>query len=152
MSYLYRKLVLSSLVFLAAMASFVCADENNVRTFDNYEVHYSVFNSSFLTPEVAESYNIVRSKSQALMNISVLEKLPDGSKRSTSAIVTGEQYDLIRHEPLKFSEIKEQETRYYLSSFEITNKTTIYFTVYIQLAPNHEPYKLQFNKLLYKDE
>jgi len=59
---------------------------------------------------------------------------------------------VIRHESLDFFEVREQAARYYLSSFEITHKTTIYFTVFIQVTPGREPYKLQFNKLLYKDE
>ena len=144
------KLTFATLLALC-LSHFVCA-ENNVKKFDDYEVHYSVFNSSFLTPEVADAYNIVRSKSSAVMNISVLQKQKDGSMKSVSAIVTGEQYDLIRHDPLDFFEVREQGTRYYLNSFDITHKTSIYFTVFIQVSPNREPYKLQFNKLLYKDE
>ncbi len=144
-------LFMVTLVLSLCGARFVIA-EDNVKTFDDYEVHYSVFNSSFLTPEVAEAYNLVRSKSLAIMNISVLQKRKDGSMNSVPAIVTGEQYDLIRHDPLDFFEVREQGTRYYLSSFEITHKTTIYFTVFIQVAPDREPYKLKFNKLLYKDQ
>ena len=129
----------------------VCA-EDNMQLFDDYEVHYSVFNSSFLTPEVASVYDIVRSKTKALINISVLKKQPDGSRVVVPAEVTGSQYDLIRHDPLTFVEVKEQDAIYYLSSFEITHKTTIYFTLFIKVSPEQQPYKLQFNKLLYKDE
>lgn len=127
-------------------------ESNNVQTFDNYEVHYSVFNTSFLTPQVAEAYGIVRSGSKALMNIAVLQKQPDGSMKNVPAVVSGEQYDLVRTDPLSFMEVKEEHAIYYLSSFDIQHRATIYFTVMIQPDPAKAAYKLQFNKMLYRDE
>ena len=137
------------LVFFTQLAR---SDNNNVQTFDNYEVHYSVFNTGFLSPEIAQAYNIVRSKSKALMNIAVLEKQPNGTLKNVTAVVTGEQYDLIRTVPLLFNEVREEQAIYYLSSFDFQNKTTLYFTLMIQPDPNKPAYKLQFNKMLYTDE
>ena len=122
------------------------------QTFDNYEIHYSVFNISFLTFEVVRAYGIVRSKSKALMNIAVLQKQADGTMKNIAAIVTGDQYDLIRNTPLSFQEVREEQAIYYLSSFEIQNHATIYFTINVQPDPNKPAYVLKFNKVLYKDE
>lgn len=140
-----------SLLLLAT--TLVNAEEvQTSQTFDNYEVHYSVFNTSFLTPQVASAYGITRSKSKALMNIAVLEKQADGRMKNVTAIVSGDQYDLIRHTPLAFQEVREEQAIYYLSSFDIQNRATIYFTVNIQPDPNRPAYKLQFSKMLYRDE
>ncbi len=139
-------------IILACLAPFSWSAENNVQTFDNYEVHYSVFNTGFLTPEIAQAYNIVRSKSRALMNIAVLQKQADGTLKNVTAVVTGDQYDLIRTVPLGFTEVREELAIYYLGSFEFQNKTTLYFTLMIQPDPNKPAYKLQFNKMLYTDE
>lgn len=128
------------------------SEENNRKVFDSYEVHYSVFNTGFLTPQVAQAYNIVRSKSRAMINIAVLQKQADGKMKNVSARVSGDQYDLIRTVPLAFNEVREEQAIYYLSSFDFQNKTTLYFTVMIQPDPNKPAYKLQFNKLLYTDE
>jgi hypothetical protein len=137
------------LVFFTQLA---WSDNNNVQTFGNYEVHYSVFNTGFLSPEIAQAYNIVRSKSKALMNIAVLEKQANGTLKNVTALVTGNQYDLIRTVPLAFNEVREEHAIYYLSSFDFQNKTTLYFTLMIQPDPNKPAYKLQFNKMLYTDE
>lgn len=144
-------LCLLALMVLAGASSHA-EDVQTSQTFDNYEVHYSVFNTSFLTPQVAAAYGITRSKNKALMNIAVLEKQPDGRMKNVTAILSGEQYDLIRHTPLTFQEVREEHAIYYLSSFDIQNRTTVYFTVNIQPDPNRPAYKLQFSKMLYRDE
>lgn len=128
------------------------AAEESFRRFGDYEVHYSVFNSTFIPPEVASVHGITRSKTTALMNITLLRKQPDGSSKSVPAIVSGEQYDLIHTEPLAFAEIREPDAIYYLSSFAITHRTTIYFTILVRPDKDAEPFRLQFSKLLYKDE
>jgi hypothetical protein len=40
----------------------------------DYQIHYNTFTTSFLQPQVAKAYNIVRSRYQAMINISVLKK------------------------------------------------------------------------------
>ena len=39
-----------------------------------WQVHYSAFNSSFLTPEVAKAYGLERSRYNAIINIAVQDK------------------------------------------------------------------------------
>jgi hypothetical protein len=144
-----KKLITLLLPLLLSTLSY----SENMQAFGNYEVHYSVFNTSFLTPDIAEAYHITRSKSKALMNIAVLEKQADGSLKNVDASITGEQYDLIRHDPLSFQRVQEEHAIYYLSSFDIQNRTTIYFTVFIKPDTSTAPaYKLEFNKMLYRDE
>lgn len=133
-------------------AATVAEELQTMQTFDRYEVHYSVFNTSFLSPQVAGAYGITRSKSKALMNIAVLEIQPDGSRRNVTAILSGDHYDLIRHTPLAFQEVREEKAIYYLSSFDIQHKATVYFTVNIQPDPDKPPYVLKFSKMLYRDE
>lgn len=142
-----------TVVFFSLLLASLVHSDDNVQSFGRYEVHYSVFNTSFLTPEIAEAYQITRSKSKALMNIAVLEKQSDGRLKNINATITGEQYDLIRHEPLKFQRIQEEQAIYYLSTFDIQHRTTIFFTLNIQPESSTAPaYKLQFNKMLYRDE
>jgi hypothetical protein len=127
-------------------------ENNYTQVFDDYQVHYSVFNTSFLSPEVASSYHIVRSGSKALINIAVLQKQANGTLKNVTAKVTGEQFDLIRKDTLPFREVREENAIYYLSDIDIQNRTTIYFTVLIQPDASKRAYKLEFNKMLYKDE
>ncbi len=56
------------LAFIALPSS--AAQFQNIK---NVEVHYSAFNSTFLTPEVARSYKLTRNGYSAILNISVLD-------------------------------------------------------------------------------
>ena len=44
------------------------------QTLGPWDVHYIVFPSTFLTPEIAKANGLVRSKFNAVVNISVLDK------------------------------------------------------------------------------
>ncbi|HEY9032786.1 MAG TPA: DUF4426 domain-containing protein [Pseudomonadales bacterium] len=142
--------VLSFFLMLMLSAAAVHAD-TSVQRFGDHEVHYSVFNTSFLTPQVASAYDIVRSGRKALMNIAVLKRQNDGSLVNVAARVSGDQFDLIRREPLTFREVREQHAIYYLASFDIQHMITIYFTVNVEVE-GQQPFKVQFNKMLYNDE
>lgn len=138
--------------FLLFSLSALAANEETTRTFDNYEVHYNLFPSTFLTPEIAALHKITRSGSVALINVSVLKKGPGGISIPVAAKVTGEQYDLIRHEPIPFREIREPGAIYSIGSFTITDRTTIYFTLWVEAEPGVPPQKIQFSKMLYREE
>ena len=132
-------------------ASQSLAQSQSVHSEGDYEIHYSIFNSSFISPDVAKAYGIVRSKSQALINVSVLKKQPQGLPKPVRAAVKGEHYDLIRHTALPFEEIVEKNAIYYLAALDIAHKTTIYFTLNVQPNPNEPAIKVQFQKVLYID-
>ncbi len=139
-------------LLLGFIASYSFAQEDTSQTFGDYEVHYSVFNSSFITPDIAKAYGIVRSKSQALVNIAVLKKQLDGSMQAVSAVINGDVFDLVHRANLEFSEVREQDSVYYLANFDISHKIKVYFTVIVQSDPNTSPFKVTFNRTLYKDE
>ena len=49
-----------------------------VKTFGRYEVHYIIFASDFLRPEIARAYGIVRANDRAVLNIAVRRLEPAG--------------------------------------------------------------------------
>ncbi|CAA0082086.1 Uncharacterised protein [BD1-7 clade bacterium] len=121
-------------------------------TFGDYTVHYSTFNTSFLTPDVAKSVGVVRSKRKGMMTIAVLKKNTEGKESNASASVTGSAYDLIVTKNLDFKQVREQNAVYYLATFDIENKIDVYFTVNVQPDPNQDPFVINFKKRLYWDE
>lgn len=127
------------------------ANGESMQQFGDYQVHYSVFNTSFLQPEVAATYRIVRSADTAMINIAVLKKQADGSYANVTASVSGNQYDLIRHDPLTFQEVREQHAIYYLATLPIHHRIDVYFTVDVSVD-GQQPMKVQFSKRLYRDE
>ncbi len=138
-------------LFLLSLALVAKASEpESVKKFDNYEVHYSVFNTSFLTPEIAKTYGITRSKNQALINIAVIKIDKDGSK-GVPAVVKGTVRDLIHSNDLDFFPVREEKAIYYLSPLRISDKQDVYFDISVQPDPNRSPYHLKFKKRLYVD-
>ena len=112
-------------IVLASIFLWPCtlpAQENISVRDGSYEVFYSAFNTSFLSPEVASSLGIVRGDDRGLLNVSVLEHFPDGSSHPIAAkTISGSSYDLLHRRSLDFQEVVETDARYYLAPFKITN-------------------------------
>ncbi len=119
----YLKIALCTI--LASILLWPCtltAQENISVREGRYEVFYSAFNTSFLSPKVASSLGIVRGDDRGLLNVSVLEYFPDGSSHPIAAkTISGSSYDLLHRRSLDFQEVVETDARYYLAPFKITN-------------------------------
>lgn len=124
---------------------------NHQVQFRNFEINYSIFNTTFLAPSIASSYNLKRSKKTALINITVIKINEDGSRSPHTANIKGTEFDLIIKKPLNFSPIKEKNALYYIASVEIQNKIPLYFDIQIQPEKGKPAYNLTFKKLLYVD-
>ncbi len=64
-------------IFTLLMFFSMSAVAQQQQTFGDFEVHYSAFNSSMLSVEIAKAYGIQRSDSRALINITVLKRNGD---------------------------------------------------------------------------
>ncbi|MEH6627591.1 MAG: DUF4426 domain-containing protein [Motiliproteus sp.] len=136
-------------LLLALVSGFAQAEQ--FKPFDQYEVHYNAFNSSFVTPEVASAYGLQRSKYRALMNVAVLKK-EGGKKPSVNAVVTGSFNNLIgQNQDLSFVEIREGESIYYIASFRFTDDEVLDFEIKVQPDPNAPAYIVNFKQHFYVD-
>jgi len=122
-----------------------------MQQFGAYEVHYSVFVSSFLQPAVAESYGIVRARDRAVLNIAVRLRGRDGATRAVASTLDGTRGDLIYKEALRFREIREQDAVYYLADFPFIEGETHYFDIRVRPEGETGELGLQFSKTLYED-
>ena len=148
-----KRILISLLVLQSFLVSIACADEPETVFYQApYEVHYSTFNTSFLDEKTAKAYGIVRSKSKALLNVSVLKRGDDGKKTPVTSLVKGQTYDLILTKELDFFEVREQDAIYYLAQFNIEHKIPFYFTVNVKADPNASAMKIQFKKILWVDD
>lgn len=141
-------------IALIAMLVLAVADAraDGSKSFGDYEVHYSVFTSTFIKPEVAGSYNIVRGKDRALINIAVRKREANGDTRAEAAAISGNSSDLIHTTPLQFREIREQGAIYYLAELRFYDRELRTFTLDIQPQSSAETFTLKFSKKLYFDE
>lgn len=121
------------------------------QSFGQFDIHYSVVNSTFISAEVAQIYSIVRGADRALINIAVRKNLEDGSNKAQKAVVTGYSSDLMRETPLKFLEIIERDAIYYIAEVKFYNEEIRHFSIDVQPGREKIPFKVKFTKTLYRD-
>ncbi|MBQ0797528.1 DUF4426 domain-containing protein [Zhongshania sp.] len=143
-------LVFSALFSAAASAQEAPPVTATSSSFGKDTVHYSVVNSTFLTPQVAKSYGIIRGDNKFLINVSVRRQL-DTTNLAVRAKVEGTSSDLIHRTPLEFREIIEQDAIYYIAEFEISNDERQDFRLSVSVD-NRPSYDIQFNKMMYVDD
>jgi hypothetical protein len=107
----------------------------------DWEVHYIALNTTFLTPQVAKSNGIVRSRYNALINISVLDRQ---NKQAQSVVLTGQAKNLLGVvKTLSFKQIKEGKAIYYLAVLPFSDQEQYRFTLQINDGQKQENLKFQ---------
>ncbi len=140
--------------FIASQQS--CAQEDISLRDGRYEVFYSAFNTTFISPEVAKAAGIVRAKDRGLLNISVVEYSDEESEQNRKPVklksIEGEVYDLLHNVPIRFSEVVEPDARYYLGTFRIASDNE-FKRFRIKVLPEGEtrPIEIEFQRRLFID-
>lgn len=147
-----RILAAAATVALLFWAASAAAQEAKVikshQDFGDYRVIYSVFNSEFIKPEIAQSYKLVRAGDRVFVNVSVVEK--EGGKHGLAAEMSGNATNLIQQSrPLKFIEIREGDAVYYLAPLRFDNEETLTFDINVKL-PNGNTATITFRRKLEK--
>ena len=112
-----------------------------------FTIHYSAFNSTFLLPDIARSYNIERSSKLGLINISVLKngKPVKAEVKIESANLMAQKFNL------KTWLIDEGDAMYYLASFPISNDELLHFTLQISPDGSKRSKTITFSQKFYED-
>lgn len=117
------------------------------QTFGELDVHYSVFNSSFLQPEIAAAAGLTRSKTVGVLNIAALR---DG--KGQAAKVSGTLKNLLgQSSELKFKQVLESGAVYYLAEFPLRQREMLTFNIQVQIG-DAAPHTLTFNQEVFPDE
>jgi hypothetical protein len=137
-------------VFLLVFAQPGQAQQSEM--FGPYELHYSVVNTTFLSPEVAATYGITRGEKRAILNLSVREHMSDKSTDTSEAramILKGKTWDLIQNQTLEFQQIKEGPATYYIAEFKFINEEWRFFEVYFRPEGAEKTYTFELKHQLY---
>lgn len=125
------------------------AEMESTQHFGDYDVHYMVFASEFVTPEIAALHGLVRGSDQALVNISVHEA---DSGKSVPATVTGKARNLIQQsKSLSFKTIEEPGATYAIASLRHNNEEVYHLFIDILPAGETTPLQLEFTRKLYRN-
>jgi hypothetical protein len=138
-------LLLTACLSASALAADVIKGERQ-ETFGDVTVHYNTFNSTFLTPDIAKAAELVRSKNQGVINVSVIK---DG--KPLIASVTGTIKDLTSQSvPLNFRQITEQGAIYYIAQYPVEQQETRTFEIKVQNGDKINT--INFNQELFPGE
>lgn len=117
------------------------------QTLGPWDVHYIVFPSTFLTPEIAKANGLVRSKFNAVVNISVLDK---ETKKAQMPAVEGVARNLIgTSKELKFKRVVDGDAIYYLAPLAYRDRETYRFKV--TMSDRGQTEVLEFQQQMYVD-
>ena len=140
---LFRVLVTTSLVILPTQSY-----AEQAQTLGQWDIHYIVLNSTFLQPDIARQYGVQRSKYNAFVNISVLDK---DSKKAQDVDVRGIATNLLGNsKELSFKKVQEQQAIYYLAQLSFRNRETFRFEVTVRHG--NEQQILKFKQELVTDD
>jgi len=127
------------------------AAAERLQRFGDLEVHYNVFNSSFLQPNVAAAAGLARSKTQGVVNVVVMR----AGKAVPNASVTGTLKNLMgQSKTLNFQRVAEgegdQQAVYHLAQFGMTEREVLTFDIKVQ--EGGKSHSLNFNQEVFPDE
>jgi hypothetical protein len=135
-------------LFLTLFSTAASAEQ--FKAADQYELHFNAFNSTFLTPEVAQAYSIHRSKVRGLLNVAVLDTQRNNAP--VRAQVMGQVTNLVGQvQALTFRQVREGEAVYYICEFRFTDDEILNFDLQVQPDANKPAYTLNFKQHFYVD-
>ena len=141
-----NKLKIAFGILLAALSFASLAEQKFVK--GNWDVHYIAFPATFIEPEVAKNYQLIRSKYKGIVNISVLDN--QNKMKAQNTFVSGTAKNLLgQSQKLTFKKVEEGESIYYLSQLDYNNEEIYNFVVNIQLGDRVETIK--FSQKFYVD-
>ena len=136
-------------LFISCLGFSFTASAGQFKDIDNLEVHYSSFPSTFLTPEVASTYKIQRSRYSAVINVTVLKKDQEG-KPAVAAVLNGQAKNLLGTvKNLSFREIREGDAIYYIAEIKHANEERFSFS--IDVSHNGTRGNIEFDQTFYVD-
>lgn len=146
MNNLLLKIAISLLLYLAISLN---SAAENMKKLGDMNVHYMAIGATFLTPEVANAYNIERSRFNGLVNIAVMDNTVANKPAKTVAI-TGTAKNLAgQKKSLEFTEVKEGDAIYYLAQVSYRNDETIVFN--LSITDGKETQTFKFSQKFYVD-
>jgi len=143
---LFKKTI-ALMILTFGLVSGVSAE--NMKKMGSMNVHYIALGATFLTPEIARTYNIERSRYNGLINIAVLNNTVEGMPAKSVSITGTARNDLGQIKQLDFAEVKEGEAIYYLAQIKYSDEETYYFDFHI--TDGTESHKLTFKQKFYVD-
>jgi hypothetical protein len=147
-----KKHISHIILFVLMMACGGLLHAEQVVIQDNHELHYNTFPSTFLSKEIANTYQITRSKNRGILSISVLDKSGEEPK-AVEADITIEAKNLVHQsKEIKLIKIKEQDDAiYYLGTFALNNEENVNFSIEAKPKGSDTVFMVKFTREFFTD-
>ncbi len=114
-----------------------------------FVVHFSAQSTDQLPPDVARTYNIVRSKNRAMLTVSVLQATDN---KPVTAVVTVKTVNLTGQlKNVTMRQENEGEAIYYIGEVTIANRETLIFDISVTPDGVEKPSEVRFKRQFFSD-
>lgn len=125
--------------------------ENSTRT-GGYTIHHNVITTDSLPVQVATAYGIQRSKSRALLNVSVIRDEPGTMGTPVHARIRAVAKTLFGQvRPIELREVVEDKAIYYIADFPVAHREMLRFEFEVLPADGRYPLRASMNQEFYTD-
>ena len=115
----------------------------------DHVIHYSAQLTDQLPPESARAYDIVRSKTRAMLSVSVLDKT---TKTPVAATVTVKTVNLTGQlKNFTMRQINEQDAIYYIGTLPVANRETLIFDISVTPDGVEKSSDIRFKRQFFTD-
>ena len=122
--------------FFLVLGSTALLAENSTRI-PGYTIHHNALTTDSLPPQVANAYDIRRSKNRAMLNVSVIKDVPGTTGQPVGAAVKVVAKNLMgQGRDIPMREIREGEAVYYIGDFLVSNREQLRFE--LEVTPEGE--------------
>ncbi|CAI8384698.1 MAG TPA: DUF4426 domain-containing protein [Halieaceae bacterium] len=139
------------LYFLCLLLSASFAHGQQSARFDEFELHYSIVYTTFLTADIAAEFDIPRGKDKAMLTLSVRDA-DAGDIEGRPMAISGRTWDLITGGNMKVREVREGRATYYLVPFEFLDREYRFFEFDFTPDGSEKTYSYKFKTQLWRQE
>ena len=122
------------------------------KNFGEFQVHYSVFPSTFLSADVAQANNLNRSKGIGIVNIAIMREGENGGLKPVSGQVEGKVLnDIQQARFLGFRRIQEGEAVYFIAEYQYRSAELMTFQITARPTGSGDDLPIRFAHTLFND-
>ncbi|HKK55640.1 DUF4426 domain-containing protein [Marinobacter sp.] len=140
---------LLTVVILLLVAS---TSQAGSKDFGEYVVQWSVFPSTFLTPEVAKENDLNRSRGIGVVNIVIMSAAEDGGMDTVSGQVEGKVLNEVQQPTfLAFRRIQEGDAVYFIAEYQYSNAELMTFEITARPTGGQSDLPVRFSHTLFNE-
>ena len=145
-----RVLGIAAGVTLAGI-SLLAGAENATRV-PGYTIHHNAMTTDILTPKVAKAYNIQRSKSRGMLNVSVIKEHEGTTGTPVKAQINATASNLTgQSRTIELREVLDAVAIYYLADFRVANQETLNFKLEVKPEGTQSSYSASFSQQFFTE-